>query len=77
MGNRQRNLYEFIRVLIKCFIILLFFGTVLPKLLNVLIFKFIDINKYHENSTFVNGIFYGNRILVFKYMYIIRSFLSF
>ena len=77
MENRQRNLYEFIRILIKCFIILLFFGVVLPEVLNVLIFKLIDINKYHENSTFVNGIFYKNRLFGFKYMYIIRSFLSF
>ncbi|NFR38343.1 endonuclease III, partial [Clostridium sporogenes] len=37
--------------LIKCFLILLFFGSLLPKALDIVLYNFFIKNKAYENST--------------------------
>ncbi|GAA0743411.1 endonuclease III [Clostridium oceanicum] len=39
--------------MIKCFLILFFFGCILPKILDLVLYNFFMKNDYYENSTLV------------------------
>lgn len=77
MDKGEDSFYEFVKIVLKCFLILLFFCGFLPELLNLIIFKLTYFNREHENSTFVSNIFYTNKLFIYKYIYIVKSFLSF
>lgn len=62
-------------VILKCFFILLFFGEVLPKCIDYMLYYMYRANEFSNNSTFVCYIVDKNIKLINNYIYIFRVFI--
>ncbi|QGU95165.1 hypothetical protein GOM49_08715 [Clostridium bovifaecis] len=69
--NINRASYKFILLLLKCYLIILAFGIMLPKIIDFILLKFIiNFNEY-KNSTLVFNALSKYEILLYRYRYII------
>jgi len=73
---KDKNIEFFISI-IKCFFILLVFGIYLPKIIDCLLYQYLSYHNLHENSTFVYNVISKNRSIIYKYIYIFKSFINF
>lgn len=65
----------FIIVLLKCFLILIFFGLLLPKVLDYILYYFISKPNVYDNSILVNNIVNKNLDIIYKYITVFNDFL--
>lgn len=65
---------EFIVLIIKCFMVLIIFGFMLPKLIDNFLFYLYKGNIY-ENSIFVNFVVDKNNKFIYNYIYIVKAIL--
>jgi len=72
---KQNNVIEFLCLIFKCFLILILFGLLLPKLLDSILFYFYKSNIY-DNSIFVNFLVDKNNKILYNYIYIIKKIIS-
>jgi hypothetical protein len=72
---RNKSLTDFIIIIVKCFLVLIFFGLILPKIIDNVLFLMYKSNIY-DNSTFVNFIVDKNNKLLYNYMYIMKLILN-
>ena len=72
--NNSRNKASFIILLLKCYLIILTLGLILPKAID-LVLRFL-MNRYtnYRNSTFVFNFISKNELLICRYIYIFDSF---
>lgn len=70
----SRRKFDFVILLLKCYLIILTLGLILPKLIDIILR--IILNKYinHRNSVFVFNLINHNELLVCRYIYIFESF---
>lgn len=73
MHNKNR-LLELLLTLLKCFLILIFLGILLPEIIDYILHIFIQSNVY-ENSKLVNQVVENNENILYNYMYIIKLLL--
>jgi hypothetical protein len=73
--SSRDDLLEFSLIIIKCFVILLFFGFILPKLVDNLMFFFHKSDMY-DNSIFVSYVVDKNSKLLYNYIYILKLIIS-
>lgn len=66
---------DFIIVLLKCFLILIFFGLLLPKVLDYILYYFISKPNVYDNSILVNNIVNKNLDIIYKYITVFNDFL--
>jgi hypothetical protein len=67
---------DFIIVLLKCFLILIFFGLLLPRLLDYILYYFISKPNVYDNSILVTNIINKNFDVISKYITIVNDFLK-
>lgn len=72
---KQENLIEFISLIIKCFLVLILFGMLLPKVIDGLLYYFYKTNIY-DNSIFVNFLVDKNMKILYNYIYIIKKIIG-
>ncbi len=72
----NKQVYEFIITLLKCFFILLFFGFLLPEFLNYFICNFINKNHNYDNSILVHNLVHKNINIIINYINIFKDFLQ-
>ncbi|KRU24425.1 hypothetical protein VT91_31800 [Clostridium sporogenes] len=61
--------------LIKCFLILLFFGSLLPRVLDSVLYSFFMKNKVYENSTLVFKNIDLKIKIIYNYILVFNNFL--
>lgn len=71
----NEELGDFIIVLLKCFLILIFLGMVLPKVLDYILYYFISKPNVYDNSILVNNIVNKNLDIIYKYITVFNDFL--
>lgn len=71
----DREFGDFIIVLLKCFFILIFFGLLLPKVLDYILYYFISEPNTYDNSILVHNIVNKNLDIIYKYITIFNEFL--
>ncbi|OOO63156.1 endonuclease III [Clostridium tepidum] len=62
--------------LIKCFLILLFFGSLLPRILDMILYNFFIKNKVYENSTLVFKNIDLKIKIIYNYILVFNNFLK-
>ncbi|NFN87310.1 endonuclease III [Clostridium sporogenes] len=62
--------------LIKCFLILLFFGSLLPKILDMILYNFFIKSKVYENSTLVFKNIDLKIKIIYNYILVFNNFLK-
>ncbi|AYD40578.1 endonuclease III [Clostridium fermenticellae] len=65
---------EFIIILLECLFILVFFGLVLPKFINCILYNYI--NKSYSNSVLVYNVIEKNINIIDNYIFVFDSFLK-
>ena len=75
LKKKDKNV-EFLISIIKCFFILLMFGIYLPRIIDYLLYQYLNYNDLHENSTFVYNVVNKNRSIIYKYIYMFKSFIN-
>jgi hypothetical protein len=66
---------DFIIVLLKCFFILIFWGLLLPKLLEYYLYYFISKPHTYDNGILVHNIVNKNLDIISKYITVFSEFL--
>lgn len=66
---------DFVIILLKCFFILIFFGLLLPKVLDYILYYFISKPNVYDNSILVNNIVNKNLDIIYKYITVFNDFL--
>lgn len=67
---------NFFIILLKCFLILTFFGLLLPRFLDYFLYNFINKANAYDNSLFVYNIFHKNEYIIYNYINIFSEFLK-
>ncbi|MBC2580343.1 endonuclease III [Clostridium sp. DJ247] len=67
---------EFIIVVLKCFAVMMFWGMILPKLLDYFIYNFINKPNIYDNSILVYNIFHKNLNFLNYYIDVFDEFLK-
>lgn len=65
---KDKDLWHFVMITIKCFIILLVFGIFLPKAIDYLLQNLISNTKIYKNSVVVYKLVDKNYKLVYNYI---------
>lgn len=65
------DVLEIAILFLKCFLVLLFFGIILPQILDYLMNYFICKTKLHSNSILVYNVTSGKRIL-YNFIYLFK-----
>lgn len=65
---RNRELWHFIILTVKCFIILLVIGILLPKAIDYLLENLINNTKIYKNSVAVNKLVNINYKFIYNYI---------
>ncbi|ERI91346.1 hypothetical protein HMPREF1982_03305 [Clostridiales bacterium oral taxon 876 str. F0540] len=73
--ERKDSFTEFLIILIKSFLILVFFGILLPTCIDNLLFR-INKSNIYDNSVFVNFVIDKNSKLIYNYIYILKLILN-
>lgn len=63
--------------IVKCFLILLFFGEIFPFILDMLFYYFVDKVAVYDNSVLVYNIINRNIDILYNYIYIFQEFLKY
>lgn len=74
---KSKDLMHFIILMVKCFIILLVIGIILPKVIDFLLFNLISNTKVYKNSILVYKIVDNNYKLVYNYILTFYLFFRF
>lgn len=61
---------------IRCFIILIILGIILPHYIERIIFELIFRYNVHGNSTFVYATLNENYLIIYKFIYLFNSMLT-
>lgn len=75
-NTKRSNVVQFIIIIIKCLIILIFFGLLLPKLIEYILTISFYKSYYQHNSTFVDNIRGGKENIVSNFIYLFDLFLK-
>lgn len=67
---------DFIIVVLKCFVIMMFWGMILPKFLDYFIYNFINKPNIYDNSILVHNIFHKNLNFLNYYIDVFDEFLK-
>lgn len=70
----NKNNLEFIIILLECFFILIFFGLLLPKLIDYILYNYMD--KSYNNSILVYNVIEKNINIISNYIIVFNNFLK-
>lgn len=70
----NKNSLEFITTLLECFFILIFFGLLLPKLIDYSLYYYMD--KSYNNSILVYNVVEKNADIISNYIIVFNNFLK-
>lgn len=75
---RENNIYliEFFICILKCFFILLVLGEFLPKVIDYILYKYLEKISIHHNSILVYNIITKNKKILYNYIYIFNEFVK-
>ncbi|WP_368487816.1 endonuclease III [Clostridium sp. BJN0013] len=68
---------SFIIEVLKCFLILVFFGMFLPKFIDLIIYNLVVKSHSYDNSIFVYSIFSKNIDIIYNYITVFNEFIKF
>lgn len=74
--NIDREAYDFIITVLKCFFILIVLGLFLPKLLDYVFYNFINKPNVYDNSILVNNLVHRNVDILHNYIIVFNKFLG-
>ncbi|AJA47995.1 hypothetical protein CPAST_c19250 [Clostridium pasteurianum DSM 525 = ATCC 6013] len=63
---------EFIILAMKCFLILIFLGIILPKLVDYSIYFFITKSEVHNNSILVYNVLKIDKRIIYNFIYLFK-----
>lgn len=72
----NKDVYKFILTILKCFLILLFFGIMLPKILDITLYNFITKINTYDNSILVFNGEHRNMIIIYNYILVFNNFFN-
>lgn len=64
--------FEFVILTMKCFLILIFLGIILPKLVDYSIYFFITRSKVHNNSILVYNVLKTDKRIIYNFIYLFK-----
>ena len=70
-----KELGDFIIILLKCLLILIFFGLLLPRFLDYILYYYISKPNVYDNSILVHNIVNKNLDIIYKYITVFNEFL--
>jgi hypothetical protein len=70
----SRKKVDFMILILKCYLIILTLGLILPKIIDLALLFIINRYTNYKNSTFVLNIITKNELLMCRYIYIFDSF---
>lgn len=70
--NKIDELMNSVILLLKCILILILLGVILPKIVDYLIFFLISKQKIHSNSIFVYNILNNDKQIVDNFIYLFK-----
>ncbi|WP_123053588.1 endonuclease III [Clostridium sp. JN-1] len=70
----NKNNLEFAATLLECFLILIFFGLLLPKLIDYSLYYYMD--KSYNNSILVYNVVEKNADIISNYIIVFNNFLK-
>lgn len=73
----NKEFVDFIIVVLKCFFILIFFGLLLPRLLDFILYNYICRPNVYDNSVLVHNIVNKNLDIIYNYITVFKEFLRF
>lgn len=73
----NKEFVDFIIVVLKCFFILIFFGLLLPRLLDFILYNYICKPNVYDNSVLVHNIVNKNLDIIYNYITVFKEFLRF
>lgn len=59
-------------LIMKCFLILIFFGVILPKLVDYSIYLFISKSEVHNNSILVYNVLEWDKRIIYNFIYLFK-----
>lgn len=74
---KNKDLWHFIMLTVKCFIILLVIGILLPKAIDYLLYNLINNTRIYKNSVVVYKLVDKNYKLVYNYVLTFYLFFRF
>lgn len=72
----ERSLWDFAIALSKCFLILLFFGFLLPSIIDHTLYIMLEKNRTYGNGVFVYKVLDKNRNLLYNYVFLFKNFIA-
>lgn len=70
--NKIEEIMDSAILLMKCILILILLGIILPKIVDYLIFYLISKQKIHSNSIFVYNILNNDKQIVDNFIYLFK-----
>ncbi|AGK97568.1 hypothetical protein Clopa_2722 [Clostridium pasteurianum BC1] len=59
-------------LIMKCFLILIFLGVILPKLVDYSIYLFISKSEVHNNSILVYNVLEWDKRIIYNFIYLFK-----
>lgn len=59
-------------LIMKCFLILIFLGVILPKLVDYSIYLFISKSEVHNNSILVYNVLESDKRIIYNFIYLFK-----
>lgn len=72
--DKHKENFQVALLIIKCYFIILTFGLIFPKVIDIVIRRFIYKFTINKNSTFVFNFLNYNDILLSRYIYLANKF---
>lgn len=71
------NLIKKVKIIMKCFLILIIFGLILPKTIDYILYFILSLKKPTSDSVLVNTFINRSRNLLYYFTSIINVFLNY
>lgn len=71
-----KNILDFFILILKCVLIILMLGIILPHLLDLLIKVFMIKNKYCKDSILVFNILNENKLILLRFINVVNEFFT-
>ncbi len=72
--STSKTKMDFIILILKCYLIILTLGLILPKVIDLILCFVISNYTNYRDSTFVLSTIAKNELLIYRYIYIFNSF---
>lgn len=72
--NEVKNICDFVIIILKCVFIIMFFGIILPYIIDLIIKNFLIENNHCNDSILVFNMLNTNKLILYKFTCVVRNF---